>query len=258
MRVVMEYARAERADMVSLLPRMHCESFWGRVVLPLSGFVVLVHFPLWKVNDDADRTVAFANGQYLLVRRGVYEAVGGFASVRDQFVEDVGLARRVKTLGFRLRVASGLHISTTRMYTSLGELVKAWSRMVYAAADYKAAKLVYGIGIICSLSVSAYAMVVVILSAIVLGVNGWFLQVLVVMMLGHVVTMFSVLNSIYALGGHDRRHLPWYGLACLVMLCVLGTALRTTFTRRVMWRGVIYRRVGSSEIGNTMTSPTRQ
>ena len=55
-------------------------------------------FPLHVVNDDRSR-LAFANGQYILIERSAYEASGGHRAVRERFVEDIGMAERVKSLG---------------------------------------------------------------------------------------------------------------------------------------------------------------
>ena len=76
--IVLEYAREHRAEMASLLPEMRCETFWEDVVQPLAGVVLMQSFPLFRVNDDRSR-LAFANGQYILIRRSAYDAAGGHA-----------------------------------------------------------------------------------------------------------------------------------------------------------------------------------
>ena len=94
-------------------------------------------FPLHLVHSERSR-LAFANGQYILIRRTAYEAAGGHEAVRDRFVEDIGLAGRVKARGFRIRVALVRGIVTCRMYSSLGQLVRGWSRILYDALDRRA------------------------------------------------------------------------------------------------------------------------
>ena len=89
-------------------------------------------FPLPLVNNDRSK-LAFANGQYILIERGAYEAVGGHTAVRDKFVEDIYLASRVKESGRPIRVAIAQGIGSTRMYTSLPSLVRGWSRILYDA-----------------------------------------------------------------------------------------------------------------------------
>ena len=62
--------------------------------------MLMQSFPLHLVHSDRSR-LAFANGQYILIRRTAYDAAGGHEAVRDRFVEDIGLAQRVKALGLR-------------------------------------------------------------------------------------------------------------------------------------------------------------
>ena len=117
--ILMEYGRAEGAAMVSLLPELRCETFWERVVQPLGGIVLMQSFPLHVVHRD-DSPLAFANGQYILIRRDAYDDAGGHEAVKDRFVEDIALADRVKRKGYRIRVALIRGIVTCRMYASLG------------------------------------------------------------------------------------------------------------------------------------------
>ena len=102
--IVMEYARSNKAALASLIFELRCETFWENVVQPLAGVVLIQSFPLFWVNDDR-RKLAFANGQYILVRRDAYQAAGGHFAVRERFVEDIGMAEYVKGLGLPIRVA---------------------------------------------------------------------------------------------------------------------------------------------------------
>ena len=52
--------------------------------------------PAARASIDDRSPLAFANGQYILIRRTAYDAAGGHEAVRDRFVEDIALAGRVK------------------------------------------------------------------------------------------------------------------------------------------------------------------
>src|SRR5262249_8416521 len=97
--IVMEYARREGADLASLLPALRGEHFGERVVQPLGGIVLMQSFPLHVVHRD-DSPLAFANGQYILIRRSAYDDAGRHEAVKERFVEDIGLAGRVKERGY--------------------------------------------------------------------------------------------------------------------------------------------------------------
>ena len=58
-------------------------------------------------NDDNRPEIATANGQFLLIRRDVYESVGGHEAVKDRIVEDVELVRLLKSQDRSIRFFSG-------------------------------------------------------------------------------------------------------------------------------------------------------
>jgi hypothetical protein len=72
--------------------------------------------------------VAAANGQYLLITRGAYVAVGGHAAVAGDLLEDVALARRVKQAGRRLRFRVGGDAVRTRMYRTFDQMREGWTK----------------------------------------------------------------------------------------------------------------------------------
>jgi len=77
-----------------------------------------------------------ANGQYLCFTRAAYDALGGHASVRGKAAEDLALAQLVYARGLRGELAMGPDDLSTRMYTSLGEVVNGWTKnIVTAGAD---------------------------------------------------------------------------------------------------------------------------
>ena len=58
-----------------------------------------------------------ATGQFMLIRRRIYEAVGGHAAVAGAICEDVALARLVSRSGGNVAFLSGDRLLSTRMYT---------------------------------------------------------------------------------------------------------------------------------------------
>jgi hypothetical protein len=105
----------------SPLARQLTRTWWEELLLPELGLAVAERLDLDAVADPA-RPAAFLSGQCLLVRRDVYEAVGGFAAVAGSLVEDVALARRLKAAGHRLEVRLAPDLAAVRMYGRLGDL----------------------------------------------------------------------------------------------------------------------------------------
>jgi chlorobactene glucosyltransferase len=128
------YAERYKADMLSLIPFQELGTFWERVIQPLIFASIFSAFPNDKVNNpDSKETLAI--GQFILIRRDVYEAVGGHESIRDKIVEDVALAKLVKGGGYTLRVAGGKRLIQTRMYKSLNEIWEGWTKNSFLGID---------------------------------------------------------------------------------------------------------------------------
>ncbi len=120
----------QNADLLTLFTRQRMESFWEWVIQPLVFTALSVGFSPRRVNDPRAPD-AIANGQFILIRRSVYEAVGGHAAIRHSIVEDKDLAERVKRQGYRLLLVDGEAVAETRMYTSLSEIWEGWTKNMY-------------------------------------------------------------------------------------------------------------------------------
>jgi chlorobactene glucosyltransferase len=119
----------ERADLVSVLPAQLMETFWERVVLPHIFMLITLRFQdLRRVARRKNPRGVFANGQFLLIRREAYEALGGHAAMRDDVVEDVTIAQRLRSDGRRIFLAHAEDLIETRMYRSLRGIAEGWSK----------------------------------------------------------------------------------------------------------------------------------
>lgn len=127
LRLAIIEAEKHGAGMLSYSPRQVVTGFWQRALMPLVFSELAVTYPPAKVSDPATHLAA-ANGQFLLVRRDVYEKIGGHEAVADAVLEDVELANLVKRrrLGLRFRYAP--EAVSTRMYRSLGAMVEGWTK----------------------------------------------------------------------------------------------------------------------------------
>jgi chlorobactene glucosyltransferase len=125
---------AERADLVSVMCRQEMLSFWERAVQPFFFLIIGMRFgSLERINKTTNPRDAIANGQFILMTRESYEAVGGHERVKDTVVEDLGLAAAYLRAGRRLRFAAAERDMTTRMYTSLDQIVEGWTKNFFVA-----------------------------------------------------------------------------------------------------------------------------
>jgi glycosyltransferase involved in cell wall biosynthesis len=119
-------AEGTGAAMLSYSPRQEVHSFAERALMPVIFAELATTFRPREVSDPTSPTAA-ANGQYILIRRDAYYAVGGHASVANAILEDVDLARRVKQVGYRLQFHQSDAVST-RMYRSFGAMWEGWTK----------------------------------------------------------------------------------------------------------------------------------
>jgi chlorobactene glucosyltransferase len=142
----------QQADMFSILTEQELGSFWERTILPLVFLGLSFGFPAQRVNDPHTPD-AIANGQFILVKRSVYHAIGGHTAVKDRIDEDKAIAILAKHSGYRLIVADGRMVARTRMYTSLAEMWEGWTKNIYLGLQDRLWLLLFGafLGLVVSL-----------------------------------------------------------------------------------------------------------
>jgi chlorobactene glucosyltransferase len=127
--------RSQHADLISVGGRQEVGTFWERLLQPMVFTMLLARYGGTKAVTESRRAMdKIANGQCILVRRASYEQVGGHESVRDKVAEDLMLAQRFFRAGKHVALVIGLDQLSTRMYTSLGDLVRGWRKNIFAGA----------------------------------------------------------------------------------------------------------------------------
>lgn len=109
----LNYVVSKNIDMFSLSPRVKMHGIVARAVLPLISGAINLLYPMLKVNDKrSDRAYVF--GTFVLVKRTVYEAIGGHEKVKNEIVEDAAIARAAKSAGYNLRIERGPQFVSTQ------------------------------------------------------------------------------------------------------------------------------------------------
>jgi len=120
---------AEKHDsaMLSYSPRQITTGFLQATVTPLIFSELASVYPPAKVSDPADRLAA-ANGQFILVDRDAYTAIGGHRAIGPEILEDVALARNLKRSQRRLRFRYAPEMVAARMYRDTPSMIEGWSK----------------------------------------------------------------------------------------------------------------------------------
>jgi glycosyltransferase involved in cell wall biosynthesis len=114
-------------DLLSFSPEQETASWWELAVMPLVFADLVRTYSSERINDPADPTVA-ANGQYILVRREVYETLGGHGGLPLNVLEDIELAKIFKVSGHRIWFGYGAGMVRTRMYRTFSAMWEGWSK----------------------------------------------------------------------------------------------------------------------------------
>lgn len=121
----------QRADLLTVSPVQRCLTFWERIVMPQIWFLLALRYSPASVNRARRSRDVIANGQFILTTRPAYEAVGTHAAVRGEVAEDLALAQTYLEMGRKLHFAFAERLMETRMYQNLGSLVEGWSKNIY-------------------------------------------------------------------------------------------------------------------------------
>jgi len=120
-------ARQQKAALLSYSPEQEVHGLWEKAVMPVIFAELAAAYRPSEVSDRASSAAA-ANGQYILVSREAYQAVGGHAAVATTLLEDVALARAVKASGRKIFFRYGGDAVRTRMYRSFAQLREGWTK----------------------------------------------------------------------------------------------------------------------------------
>ncbi len=211
--------------------------------MPLVMTALSVGFSPRKVNDPHTRD-AIANGQFIMIKRAVYDSIGGHESVKDQIVEDKAISEQVKRNGHRLVVADGMQFINTRMYTSLSTMWEGWTKNIYLGLRSHPSMLLLG----------AFGAMVALIAALFLPV--WpALGLLLYIKTGDLfslgiitqaLTVFGILMIMRARVARIMKISAWYAWttplgAAIFAAMMLASAWKVISGTGVTWKGRLYK-----------------
>jgi chlorobactene glucosyltransferase len=226
------------ADMFTTMNEQIVGTFWEKVVMPLVMTALSVGFSPRKINDPHTRD-AIANGQFIMIRRTVYDAIGGHEKVKDQIVEDKAISEQIKWNGHRLIVADGSQVISTRMYTSLPSMWEGWTKNIYLGLRDHPSMLMLG----------AFGAIVSVIAALflplwtLLGINwlfnggGGFAVAVIIQSL----LVWTWLLYFRARVAHKMNISAWYALTTPLGAGVFAAMMLTSAWKVISGQGVTWR-----------------
>jgi hypothetical protein len=220
-----------RADAVSALPRQVMGSFAERLLLPLLSLTYTSWLPLFLVWWSRNPRFLAANGQVLALSREALDAVGGFAAVRAEVVDDVALCRHAKKAGLRVVFADGRDLASCRMYGSAAEIWRGFSKNICEGLGGSALAVLAVLGLYLSAFVVPYLALLAALggasSLLLPGIAG----------VGANLTLRGALAIRF---GHSVGSVLLHPLAVVVLAAIAVNSIWWTRGDAIRWRGRVY------------------
>ena len=120
-------------DFISPYPRQISGSFLEKLIQPLLQWSWLASVPLRIAEKFPNRSMTIANGQFFIVKRSAYNTSGGHASIPNEVLDDLELARLLISKGFKGGVADGSAVAICRMYKNNSQLIEGYTKSLWKA-----------------------------------------------------------------------------------------------------------------------------
>ncbi|HTO74313.1 MAG TPA: glycosyltransferase [Gemmatimonadales bacterium] len=121
----------EKPGLLTVAPRQLCLTFWERVVMPQVWLLLGIRYHPARVNHATKSRDIIANGQFILMQRESYQAIGTHEAVKGEVAEDLALAQTAHRKGQRVWFAFAENLMETRMYDGLRPMIEGWSKNLY-------------------------------------------------------------------------------------------------------------------------------
>jgi chlorobactene glucosyltransferase len=107
------------------------ESFSEWLIVPVMNWILQSLLPMMLVEKTTFSSLSAANGQFMMFETASYRKYQWHQQVKNQHVEDIRLARMVKSKGLKMAVLLGNYDIYCRMYRHLDEAVLGFSRNIH-------------------------------------------------------------------------------------------------------------------------------
>ena len=129
LRQLVAKAHSDQLDMVSLMVKLKCVSFWDWLLIPAFVFFFQKLFPFSIVNKPDSRLAAAAGG-CMLIRRTALDKIGGVVSLKSAIIDDCALARALKNSG-PIWLGLSEETESIRAYNQLGTIWQMVTRSAF-------------------------------------------------------------------------------------------------------------------------------
>lgn len=221
----------ERAPVVTAVPRQETGSLAERAMLPLLHLTYMSWLPLRLVDLTQNTRFLAANGQVIAFQRSTYAAIGGFAAVKHEVVDDMAICRLAKAAGHRVFFADGHAMASCRMYRSADEIRRGFAKNLYEGLGGSPLALLAVIAVYGLAFVAPYGALV----AGLLGAQAWLWPGVVGVLLNLMLRLILAIRQ-----GHRIESILLHPVAVLLLLGIGLNSCWWNLRGRIEWSGRAY------------------
>jgi glycosyltransferase involved in cell wall biosynthesis len=126
----------QRLAHLTLITRLEMVGFWERVAITYFGLGFTVGTEAWRTSDPrSSRYVGI--GAFQLIRKHVYEKIGGHRHLAMEVVDDMKLGKIVKLGGFRSQLGLASEHINVHWHAGLRNIVRGTTKNFFAVAGFR-------------------------------------------------------------------------------------------------------------------------
>lgn len=140
-RLAAEYAMRCHGDHMVLYPTLILHGVAEKMLIGFFQSVSALAARPWKIADPKSPKDYIGVGAFNLIRRPVYEALGGYTELRMEVLEDMRLGFRAKREGYAQRVAFGKDLVRIRWAESAWGILNNLTKNLYSTFRFRTSLL---------------------------------------------------------------------------------------------------------------------
>jgi cellulose synthase/poly-beta-1,6-N-acetylglucosamine synthase-like glycosyltransferase len=140
-RLAIQYAERSRGDHMVLYPTLILRGMAEKMLIAFFQSAFVWAGRPWNIPDPKARKDYIGVGAFNLIRRSVYEALGGYSELRMEVLEDMRLGFRVKREGYAQRVAFGKDLIRIRWAESAWGILNNLTKNMYSTFRFRSSFL---------------------------------------------------------------------------------------------------------------------
>lgn len=137
LKTIVTALEGEQADLLTGFPRQEVHTWGERFLVPFFSWAMLCFNPLALAYRVSHPALSGALGQMMLFRREAYRTIDGHEGVSSSIVDDLMLARKIKSNGMRWRVIYIADLISCRMYRNSRDAFNGFAKNLFAAFDFR-------------------------------------------------------------------------------------------------------------------------